>query len=199
MKPWNEAPQSQDGAAAMAIDLETAMRKRRMHREFEDRAVDPADLEVVLWSVSRAQQVRPGYRHVVVVDDPGLMKTTREVCPGFTTNNAPMMLVLCSDLSVPAVDSPGGRDTATKLDAGAACAHLGLIAQQLGMGVCTITGWSKVAVQELLGLPPHLRPDVTVAIGYPSRVQRMKAVRGPQYNPAVHHNEFGTTYQREHS
>ncbi|HEY2041290.1 MAG TPA: nitroreductase family protein [Jatrophihabitans sp.] len=183
----------------MTIELETAMRKRRMHREFEDRAVDPADLDIMLWSVSRAQQVRPGYRHVVVVDDPGLMKTAREVLPGFTTNNAPMMLVLCSDLSLPAVDSPGGRDTATKLDAGAACAHLGLIAQQLNMGLCTITGWSIVAVQELLGLPPHLRPDVTVAIGYPSPVKKMKSVRGPQYLPAVHHNDFGTTYQQGRS
>jgi nitroreductase len=182
----------------MTIELETAMRKRRMHREFEDRPVDPADLELVLWSVSRAQQGRPGVRHVVVVDDPSLMKTAREVLPGFLTN-APMMLVLCSDLSVPAIDCSMGREHTSRLDAGAACAHLGLIAQQLGMGVCTITSWTRGTVQELLGLPHHLRPDVTVAIGYPSRVQRTKAVRGPQYNPAVHHNEFGTTYLQEHS
>jgi nitroreductase len=183
----------------MPIDLETAMRKRRMHREFEDRSVDPADLDVVLWAVSRAQQGRPGVRHMVVVDDPALMRTARQVLPGFTTTNAPMMLVLCSDLSVPAIDSPAGREHVSRIDAGAACAHLGLIAQQLGMGVCTITSWSRAVVQELLALPSHVRPDVTVAIGYPAHIQKMKAVRGPQYNPAIHHNEFGLTYQREDS
>lgn len=67
------------------------------------------------------------------------------------------------------------------------------------MGICTITSWSRAVVQELLALPSNLRPDVTVAIGCPARVQKMKAVRGPQYNPAIHHNEFGLNYQREHS
>jgi nitroreductase len=181
----------------MTTDLETAMRKRRTHREFEDRAVDPADLDLMLWAVSRAQQGRPGVRHVVVVDDPGLMRTARQVLPGFASTNAPMMLVLCSDLSVPAVDSPGGRDHVTRIDAGAACAHLVLMAQQLGMGVCTITSWTWAAVRELLALPSDLRPDVTVAMGYPARVQRAKVVRGPQFNPAIHHNEFGTNYERK--
>jgi nitroreductase len=180
----------------MTIDLETAIRKRRMHRDFEDRAVDPDDLEKMLWAVSRAQQSRPGLRHVVVVDDLGLLRTARQVLPGFATIDAPAMLVLCSDLSLPAAQCPAGRNHVTKIDAGAACAHLGLIAHQLGMGVCTVTSWSFVAVQELLGLPTHLRPEVTVAIGYPRPVQVSRAVKGHKFKPPIHHNEFGVTYQR---
>jgi nitroreductase len=180
----------------MTIDLESAIRRRRMHRDFEDREVSPADLDKMLWALGRAQQGRPGVREVIVVDHPGLMNAARQVLPGFAETNAQTMLVLCSDLSNPAVSSPAGRDHATRIDAGAACAHLGLMAQQLGMGVCTITSWTQNAVRELFGIPTHLRPDVTVAIGYPRSTQRI-AVKGPQYLPAVHHNGYGVPYVQE--
>ena len=58
-----------------------------------------------------------------------------------------------------------GVDHATRLDAGAACANLALMAQTLGLGICTITSWTEPAVQALLDLPSHIRPDVTVAVG----------------------------------
>jgi nitroreductase len=180
----------------MPIDLETAIRRRRMHRDFEDRKVSPEDLDKMLWAVSRAQQGRPGVRNVIVVDDPVLMKTARQVFPGFMDNNAQAMFILCSDLSVPAISSPAGREHLTRIDAGAACAHLGLMAQELGMGVCTITSWTHSAVRELFGIPGHLRPDVTVIMGYPTAKQKL-GVKGSQYLPDIHHNEYGVPYKQE--
>jgi nitroreductase len=181
----------------MTLDLNLAIRKRRMYREFEDRPVDPADIATLLWAAGRAQQARPGVRHIVVVDDPGLMRSARIVLPGFALTNAPMMLVMCSDFSNPAVDWPVARDRSTWLDAGAACAHLGLIAQELGLGTCTIAAWTASAVRALFDIPGHLRPDVTVAIGHPVRATTTRKIGGAKYRPDVHHNSFGSPYNQE--
>ncbi|HEY2041314.1 MAG TPA: nitroreductase family protein [Jatrophihabitans sp.] len=181
----------------MALDLNTAIRKRRMYREFEDRPVSREDAAALVWAAGRAQQARPGTRHLIVVDDPGLMKTARTVLAGLTRMKVPMMLVLCSDISNPSVDCAAGRDRSTWMDAGAACAHIALAAQDLGLGVCTIAGWTQSAVRALFEIPDHLRPDVTVVVGYPLTTQNMRPVSGAKYRPAVHYNEFGIPFEQE--
>ena len=173
------------------IDVATAMRKRRMHRLFEDRPVPRAILDRMVWAAARAQQARSGVRHLVVVDDPRLLAVARQVLPGFV-NNAPAMIVHCTDL-VRAQEVMGRRgvDSATYLDAGAACAHLALMAQVHGLGVCTVTSWSEGPVRELLGLPEHVRPDVTVAVGY---VPQAPAAATKGFKYGAHHNTFGTMF-----
>jgi nitroreductase len=177
--------------AVTALDVADGMRRRRMYREFEDRPVPREALDRMVWAATRAQQARSGVRNIIVVDDPNLMTTARQVLPGFISN-APAMLVHCTDL-VRADEVMGRRgvDHATRLDAGAACANLALMAQTLGLGICTITSWTEPAVQALLDLPPHIRPDVTVAVGYvPSSPGR--AAHG--FKTMFHHNRFGTEF-----
>lgn len=164
-----------------------------MHRTFENQLVPKDILDELAWTASRAQQARSGIRHIVVVDDQCLMDTARQVLPGFT-NNAPAMLVHCTDLArAEQVLGRRGIDLTTRLDAGAACAHLALAAQSLGIGVCTVTSWAEPAVATLLGLPDHIRPDVTVAVGYVPPAPTPGA-RG--FNTHVHHNVYDT-HQRE--
>lgn len=172
-----------------SVDVVDAMRRRRMHRSFEDRPVPRALLERMAWAAARAQQARSGVRHIMVVDDPRLMVVARQVLPGFI-NNAPAMLVHCTDVRrAEEVLGRRGVDAATRIDAGAACAHLALMAQTLGLGVCTVTSWTEPAVQALLGLPRHIRPDVTVAVGFVPPAPP-PAARG--FAHGVHHNTFGS-------
>lgn len=179
--------------APAAVDVVEAMRRRRMHREFEDRPVPHEVLQQLVWGAVRAQQARSGVRHLVVVDDPALMATARQVFPGFI-NNAPAMIVHCTDLRrADEVMGARGVSHATLLDAGAACAHLALLGQALGLGVCTITSWSDVAVRELLGLPDWLRPDVTVAVGY-APTKPPGAAKG--FRTSLHDNQFGVDFDR---
>jgi nitroreductase len=175
------------------LDVSDGMRRRRMHREFEDRPVPREVLERMVWAAARAQQARSGVRCIVLVDDPVLMETSRHVLPGFQ-NNAPAMIVLCTDMAR-AMETAGARgDHTTRLDSGAACANLSLMAQTLGLGICTITSWSDSAVRMLFGLPDHVRPDVTVAIGYVSP-NAQKAPRG--FHTSFYHNRFGTVLEKE--
>lgn len=192
--PARQVPDDVAGSGSVAarpVDVADAMRRRRMHRDFEDRPVPRDVLERMAWAAVRSQQARSGVRHIVVVDDPRLLATARQVLPGFI-NNAPAMLVHCTDLvRAEQVLGRRGIDVATRIDAGAACAHLALMAQTLGLGVCTVTSWTEPAVQALLDLPAHIRPDVTVAVGYvpPSPPP---AARGFTY--LLHHNGFGTDF-----
>ncbi|MFF0448901.1 nitroreductase family protein [Streptomyces sp. NPDC004609] len=175
------------------LDVADGMRRRRMYREFEERPVPRELLERMVWAATRAQQARSGVRNLVVVDDPRLMATARQVLPGFL-NNAPAMLVHCTDLErAERVMGRRGARLASRLDAGAACAHLALMAQTLGLGICTITSWSGAAVSALLDLPPHIRPDVTIAVGY---VPATPAPGARGFTTSVHHNRFGSEFPR---
>jgi nitroreductase len=178
------------------MELELAMRKRRMFREFDGRPVSDEDRHKLLWAAGRAQQGRPGVRHLIVVDDPVLIETARDVLPGFAVIvNPSLIIVLCSDLSEASINAPAGREHATRIDAGAACAHLGLMARQLGLGICTVTSWSDSAVRALSDIPRHFRPDVTVVVGHPVAQPATKVATGSQFLPDIHHNVFGRPYE----
>jgi nitroreductase len=180
-----------EGVSFRPVDVVDGIRRRRMHRVFTDDPVPREVLDRLVWAASRAQQARSGVRHLVVVDDPRLMATARQVLPGFI-NNAPAMLVHCSDLAAAArLAGPACVEVISRLDAGAACAHLALIAQTLGLGTCTVTSWTETTVRALLDLPEHVRPDVTVAVGYVTA----SAPRAPKgFVTAAHHNRFGTEW-----
>ena len=86
-----------DAAAALrpeALDVFTAMRRRRMHRLFTDEPLEESELERLVYAAGRAPVARDGIRHLVVVTDPRLVATLRELCPGFI-NNAPAVIAIC--------------------------------------------------------------------------------------------------------
>src|SRR5437867_12818394 len=90
------------------------MRKRRMHRAFAPEPVPRELLEKLVYAAGRAAAARAGIRHLVVVDDPGLMATFRQVCPGFV-NDAPNAIAICTDLEAAErvgrqVGDRGGRE-----------------------------------------------------------------------------------------
>lgn len=179
-----------EAGAPTAMSVPDAMRYRTMRRTFAERPLEPELLQELVWAASRAQQVRKGVRHLVVVDDPALLAAARQVLPGFI-NNAPAMIVHCTDIDrARHVLGTSGADVASRFDAGAACAHLALMAQAIGVGVCTVTSWTEATMRSLLDLPAHIRPDVTMAVGH---LPGPPSGRVPQGFPtAVHRNTFGS-------
>jgi nitroreductase len=174
------------------VDLFTAMRKRRMHRAFAPDPVPRELLEQLVYAAGRAATARAGIRHLIVVDDPGLMATFRQVCPGFV-NNAPNAIAICTDLA--AAERVGGRsgiEEVGRIDAGTAAAHLTLAAPALGLGACLVTSWSASALRAALGAPPHIRPDILMAVGYPAATPSPAFKAPPRI---VHHNSFGNPWE----
>jgi nitroreductase len=177
-----------------ALPVFDAMRKRRMHREFTDQPVSRRALDQLVYAAGRAQAVRADIRHLIVVDDRRLVRTMRQACPGLIAN-APALIAICSDLErARALVGSRGVDVVSRLDSGAAAGYVALAALELGLGVCTVTSWTESAVQAVLGLPEHIRPDVLVAVGHPVP-QPPRAMR--RFEPAVHLNRFDQPWSPE--
>ncbi len=165
-----------------------AMRRRRMHRDFLPELPSADIIERLVYAAGRAQVARPGIRHLIVVTDPGLMRTIRQACPGFV-NNAPMAIAVCTDLTRSERESGArGLEVVSRLDSGAAAAFVALAAPALGIGICKVTSWSEEVLAAILGLPDHIRPDVLMAAGIPVS-NPTRPLRG--FSPAVHDDRFG--------
>jgi nitroreductase len=174
-------------AEAAPSDVFGAMRKRRMHREFLPEQVDEARLERLVYAVGRAPTARAGIRHLVVTTDARLIRSIRQGCPGWL-NNAPVMLAVCTDTRLAEEVLGPSADKATVLDSGAAAAYVSLAAPALDLGICFVTSWSSEAVQGVLDLPAHVRPDILLAVGHPVP-NPPKAAR--RFVPVVHRERFG--------
>lgn len=177
-----------DTSSSPAEAVFEAMRLRRMHRVFTSEPPSADVLDRLVYAAGRAQVARPGIRHLIVVTDPRLLRTVRNACPGFV-NNAPAVIVICSDLKKAAeVMGPRGVEVVTRLDSGAAAGYITIAAPTLGIGVCKVTSWTEEVVQAIFGLPDHIRPEVLMAIGTPV-ANHPKPVKG--FHPTVHHDRYG--------
>lgn len=176
-----------------AYDVFDAMRRRRMHRQFAEKPLSRELLDRLVYAAGRAQAVRPGIRHLVVVTDRPLVHTLRQICPGLIANG-PALIVVCSDLErAEALVGTRGVEHVTRLDAGAAAGYMALAAPALEIGVSIVTSWNESAVQAVLELPGHIRPEVIVAAGHPVP-NPPRAVR--RFEPIVHENRYGTAWPR---
>lgn len=172
------------------LKLWDAFRKRRTHRDFEQTELSTEAIGALVEAAASAQTFRPGVRHIVVVTEPASVATLGDVVPGWVSN-ATAAIVLCTDVDKAAALA-GSRavDIYAKLDAGAALAHITLAAVGLGVGICTVGSFTEGAVQAVLDIPDHIRPDVVIGIGIPIRNPLPTPPRAA-FQPGVHYNRFG--------
>jgi nitroreductase len=163
--------------------------KRRMHRQFSPEPVSREDLQRLVWAGGRAPQAgNAAVRRFIVVDDPALVRTLRQVMPSFISN-APAVIAICTDLDqIARLMGPRGRDLVSLIDVGTAAENIALAATALGLGACFSQSSTGPAISAVLELPDHVRPDMVVAVGHipetPSLAVRMKL-------PPVDLNRFG--------
>lgn len=185
------SPRRPETPTSEHLDVFEAMRRRRMHRLFESKLVERDVLARLVYAAGRAPVARAGIRHLVVVTDERLVRTVREVCPGFG-NNAPALIAVCTDTQqAEALVGRRGREIVARVDAGQAAAYLTLAAPALGLGICVVTSWSEGAVREVLGLPEHVRPEVLVAVGHPI-ANPPRPMR--RFEPIVHGDRYGKAW-----
>jgi nitroreductase len=167
--------------------------RRRMHRVFSDEALTRDDLDRFVRAGARAPQAgNAPVRRFVVVDEPGIGRTLRQVMPSFISN-APAAIVVCTDLDlVERLMGERGRDTVSRIDAGTAAENIALAATALGLGACFSQSSTEPAVRAVLDLPEHVRPEIVVAVGRvparPSQAVRMQ-------RPPVDHNRFDSPWE----
>ena len=188
----HDAPANGDASVAdEKSDLFLAMRRRRMHRDFLPKQVDTGLMEQLVYAASRGPTARADLRHIVVTQDPRLIASIKQVAPGWL-NNAPAMIAICTDTAKADELIGPSADKATILDSGAAAGYVSLAAPVLGLGICFTTSWPSQAIQGVLDLPDHIRPDVLLAVGYPVPHPQKAPAR---FRPTVHHDRFGQATQ----
>jgi nitroreductase len=175
------------------MDVFEAMRRRRMHRRFTDEPISEDVLEQLVGAAALAPMGgNELVRRLIVVSDPRLVKTVRDVTPSFLAN-AVAIIVVCTDLERAEISmGRQGRDILSLLDAGAAAENIALAAPALGVGVSFVRSVNDSALQEVLDLPEQVRPDILVGIGHPDAVPSPAA---PRREPIVFRDRFGEPWQ----
>lgn len=161
------------------MDVLEAIKRRRMHRAFDDRPVPRDILRQVADAGARAPMAaNVCVRRIVVVTDRRILRTLRQVTPGLSVE-PPALLALCTDTRL-AEGETGlhGVRISSYIDAGAAAENIALAAAELGLGASFSRSCTEPAMAIALGLPEHVRPDILVSVGYvspsPSRAARRR-------------------------
>jgi nitroreductase len=174
------------------VDVFEAMRRRRMHRQFTSEPVS----EEVLDRLVRAAALAPMggnelVRRLIVVSEPRMVKTVRDVTPSFLANAA-AVIVVCTDLErAEASMGRQGREILSLLDAGAAAENVALAAPALGVGISFVRSVNDSALQEVLELPDHVRVDILIGVGHPAPTPSPAA---PRREAVVFRDRFGAPY-----
>src|SRR5215831_20180409 len=160
-----------------------------MHRAFRPDPVSEEVLAELTWAATRAPMGgNELVRRIVVISDPAVVRTVREVTPSFLADS-PAILLICTDLDrAEAAMGRQGRDILSLLDAGAAAQNVALAATALGLGVCFVRSVNDAALRAVLNLPANVRPDILIGIGYPSPTPSPAMRYG---KPVVYRDRFG--------
>ncbi len=202
-KTVSQTPNSISPAAQVFLDT---MKRRRSIRRFTDEPVSDAQMRLLLEAAMCAPTGgnQQSWRFVVV-RDPATKQQLSEVNPyAKMCPQAPVVFVVCGDETV------GWRGTERFPywidDACAATENLLLATTALGLGAVWVgmkafEGWSPADmqkpygtgdlmllerhVQQLLGIPSHVRVLCLIPVGYPAEDKEART----QYDPAKVHYE----------
>src|SRR5215831_12911225 len=165
-----------------------------MHRAFSPDPVSEEVLAELAWAATRAPMGgNELVRRIVVVRDPAVVRTVREVTPSFLADS-PAILLICTDLDrAEAAMGRQGRDILSLLDAGAAAQNVALAATALGLGVCFVRSVNDAALRAVLNLPANVRPDILIGIGHPSPTPSPAMRYG---KPVVYQDRFGQDWSQ---
>lgn len=172
------------------------IRKRRSIRKFLNKPVEKEKLDLLAEAGLRAfssRGINPW--HFVVVTDPEMLKRlsrAKEHGSSFL-KNAAVGIVVCADAS---------KSDVWIEDAAIATAFIHLAAESLDLGSCwiqirermhTTRQTAEAYVAEQIGLPPPLKVEAIVAIGYPDEGKRPHALESLPRSQ-VHAGRYGTPY-----
>jgi len=174
------------------VDVLDAIARRRMHRSFDRRPVPDELLQQIAAAAARAPMAANiPLRRIVVVTDRRIIATLRQVTPGLSSD-PPALIALCTDLAVAEAETGRhGRDISSYIDAGAAAENAALAAAALGLGASFARSRTEAGIGVALGLPPHVRPDILVGVGYVSQ-RPSRAPRRPE--TPIFRDQFGAPW-----
>ncbi len=156
-----------------------AIRSRRNTREYQDRPIDPADLDRILEAGRRSPSSmnEQPWDFIVVTDRSTLERMADLWRFGAHIRNAAASIALLS----PASDDPEARETFA-FDLGQASMSMMLAAADLGIGSCHSSVGDQTEARAVLGYPEDREAVILLSLGYP--VRPLSPIEHPKRRPA---------------
>jgi nitroreductase len=147
------------------MDTWTAIRTKRMVREFEDRPIDSEHLIRIVDAGRHAGSSKNQQRwDFVVVEDRSMLRRLVEVGPyaGHIGGAAAAIGLITPDPTTP------GASLSLVWDAGLAAQNMMLAAWELGIGSCPATVYEQPVAREILNYPDDRWCGYILSFGYPA-------------------------------
>ena len=167
--------------------------KRRTCRDFKKDPVPREIVEKLLIAARRAPTAcNMPYRHFMVIDDPRVIRSVRQISPSLLAN-PPLLIIVMTDLKVAIEDTGPLAEFSAYVDSGAAGENILLAATDFGLGSQFTMIPTMAGIREVLGLPERYRVDLIIPIGYPED-NLASGVKAKKSANTVFRNKFGEPY-----
>lgn len=154
------------------VDVYKAISGRRSVRSFEKKDVPEDVVEKILKAACQAPSagnLQP-WRFYVVRGEELRKELAWGAFGQAFVYEAPVVVVVCADLSVSAAGyGERGRTLYALQDTAAATQTLLLAAYVEGLGTCWVGAFDEQAVRQVLDLPEHIRPVSLIPLGFPAK------------------------------
>jgi nitroreductase len=156
-----------------------AIRSRRNTREYQDRPIDGADLDLILEAGRRSPSSmnEQPWDFIAVTDRATLERMADLWRWGTHIRGAAAAIALLS----PASEDPDARETFA-FDLGQASMSMMLAAADLGIGSCHSSVGEQAEARDVLGFPGDREAVILLSLGYP--VRPLSPVEHPKRRPA---------------
>jgi nitroreductase len=147
------------------MDVWTAIRTKRMVREFRDQPLPPDQLERIVDAGRHAASSKNQQRwDFVAVEDRSRLQALSAVGPyaGHVAGAAAAIALITPDPTRP------GASTSLMWDLGLAAENMLLAAWELGIGSCPATVYDQAIAREVLGHPAALWCGYVLLFGFPA-------------------------------
>ncbi len=147
------------------MDTWEAIRSKRVVRNFDDRRLNPADLERVLDAGRHAGSSKNLQRwDFIVVEDRERLRALAGVGPfaGHIAGAAAAVALVTPDPRAP------GTPFSVMWDLGLAAQNMSLAAWELGIGSCPATVYEPALASQILGYPPDRSCEFLLSLGHPA-------------------------------
>ncbi|MGV8172495.1 MAG: nitroreductase family protein [Candidatus Woesearchaeota archaeon] len=176
-----------------------AINSRRSIRRYQDKPVEFEKLINILDAATKAPSAGnlQDWRFIIVTDRNLIKQTAGYSIEQYWIQTAPVLILVCA---VPEKHEMyyglRGKRLYNIQDCAASIENILLAATDAGLGSCWIGAFEEEKVRALFGIPPEVRPQAIISIGYSDEVPKDRVT--VPLEQVVYFNRYGMKVEKLH-
>jgi len=176
-----------------------AINARRSIRRYLDKPVEFEKITTILNAAIKAPSAGnlQDWRYIIVSERGLIKQVTNYSIEQYWIQSAPVLIIVCA---VPEKHEMyyglRGKRLYNIQDCAASIQNILLTATELGLGSCWIGAFEEEKVRGLFAIPPEVRPQAIISLGYSDEVPKDRQL-APLEN-VVYFNRYGTKVEKLH-